>query len=258
MSGRCNGEATAGKRCRTAGRLLRTSAHGTASRQHPRKTPMLRPSARRRHDPEREQREHQWRPLRRSSRRSSNRVLHLEPACDQLTRGLREQDLAAVSGRADPGRPCTSRPRYPPPSTPGSPVCRPIRTRSVIPSGHPCSASSRWPQPPPPPRPSPAERPQELVGAALDLVATRLRHRLAQQTPVLFPNSTEVLPEPMHKRRRPFDIREEQRHRTGRQPSHPNARVGTVQATGIEGVERSRVAARRAPRVPPRRWIRNR
>jgi hypothetical protein len=64
---------------------------------------------------------------------------------------------------------------------------------------------------------------KELVGPALDLVPARIRHRLAQQTPVLFPNCTEAVPEPMHKRCRPFDIREEQRHRTGRQPSHPNA-----------------------------------
>jgi hypothetical protein len=42
---------------------------------------------------------------------------------------------------------------------------------------------------------------EELISATLDLVATRIRHRLAQQTPVLFSNSTEGVSEPMHKRR---------------------------------------------------------
>ena len=42
---------------------------------------------------------------------------------------------------------------------------------------------------------------KELISAALHLVATRIRHRLAQHTPVLFPHSTEVFSEPMHKRR---------------------------------------------------------
>jgi hypothetical protein len=63
---------------------------------------------------------------------------------------------------------------------------------------------------------------EELIGPAIHLVATRIRHRLAEQAPMLVPNGTVVLPEPMDERCRPFDVREEHRHGPGRQLGHTN------------------------------------
>ena len=178
---------------------------GTASRQPVRKTAVLTalgPERRElRAQPHGQQLEEPFR-RRQPGQRVAAEILHLEPAGDQLTRGLREQDLAAVSGRTDPGRPVDVDTEIaaafyarltrvqPHPDAQRDPLrpamlsqqllCRNRRRHSIL---------------------RPLKDREELISAALDLVATRLRHRLAQQTPVLFPNSTEVFSEPMHKRR---------------------------------------------------------
>src|SRR6266545_2899052 len=62
---------------------------------------------------------------------------------EQLSRGLRNEHLAAVPGRADAGRPMHTEADVPLAATAGSPVCMPMRTRSWAPSGQAWSASLR-------------------------------------------------------------------------------------------------------------------
>ena len=131
-----------------------------------------------------------------------------------------------MSGRTDPGRPVHIDSQIPATFDAGlarvqtHPHPQQDTLRPGVPSQQPLRRNRRR---------GPVLRPlkgrEELISPALHLVPTRIRHRFSKQPPVLFPHRTEVFSEPMHKRRRPFDIREEQRHRAGRQPSHPNARV---------------------------------
>jgi hypothetical protein len=61
---------------------------------------------------------------------------------------------------------------------------------------------------------------KELIGAAVDLVAARLRYGAPEQAPVLAQDGAVAIPELLHEPSRPLDVREEQSHGPARQLRH--------------------------------------
>ena len=68
----------------------------------------------------------------------------------------------------------------------------------------------------------PLKNSEQLISPRVDLIAARVRHRLAEHTPLLPQDGTVVVPERVDERRRPFDVREEHRHGPSRRLGHTN------------------------------------
>src|SRR5690606_24609705 len=68
-----------------------------------------------------------------------------QPILDTVGGRGAQDDLTPVRGRRDPRPTCTSMPTRLSSKCSGVPVCRPMRTRRIAPSGRGCDARSRWP-----------------------------------------------------------------------------------------------------------------
>ena len=148
-------------------------------------------------------------------------VCELGIAGHQVARRLREEDLAAVAGRAD--------------------TCGPVDVESQIDAAldngltrMQAHADANYGQLRPRVGPDqllggdrgvdtvlrPLESNEHLIGAAVDLIAASVRYGCPEQLPELVQDATVAVPQLLDKARRPLDVREEQSHGPARQLGH--------------------------------------